>query len=98
MKRKKFLLLRVLVFTSIFLFSPAYIDYQELIQVDFLSPGTKYEDRDIEDFSLAKQLNFTIGSNLLVFFRLPENNLFDPPTGLSLQIPSPGQKPFTLRC
>ena len=98
MKRKKLLLLRVLVFASIFLFSPSYIDYQGLTEVDFLSPGMRYEDRDIEDFSLDSHLNFTIGSSLLPTFPLLGNNFSDPPTGIYLQILSLGQKPFTLRC
>jgi hypothetical protein len=88
----------VLVVASIFLFSPAYIDYQELIEAGFLSSGTRYEDRDIEDFSLDKQLNFTIGSSLLPFFSLLGNNFLASSTGLYLQIPLLGQKPFTLRC
>ena len=98
MKREKPSFLMVLVIASISLFSPVYIDYQVLIEADFLSSGTRYEGRDIEDFSLDKQQNSTIGSSLLSIFSPPENNLFDSPTGLSLQIPSPGQKPITLRC
>lgn len=99
MKRKKSSLLSVLVFTSIFLFSPAYIDFREFKEADFLSAGEKYEDRDLEDFSVDKQLNFKIESSSFSTFSRPGNNLFDSISGLSfLQIPSSDKKPGTLRC
>ena len=98
MKRKELSLLRVLVFTSIFLFSPVYLDYGDLIEDDFLSSEMGFEDRDIEVVSIDKQLNFTIRSNHLPIFPLRGNSLFYSPTEFSLQTPSPCQKPFTLRC
>ena len=99
MKRKKPSLLSVLVFTSIFLSSPAYIDFQELIEAHFLSARGRYEDRDVEDFSVDKQLNFKIESSSFSTFSRPGNNLFDSLSGLSfLPIPSSDQKPGTLRC
>jgi hypothetical protein len=98
MKRKSASIFRVLVIAFIFLFTPAYIDYQELTEVDFLSFGEKYEDRDVEDFSLDKQLNFTIGSSPFSIFSQLGNGLLASLTSLSLQLPSLDQKPFTLRC
>ena len=98
MKRKESSPLRVLFFALLFLFSPAYIDYQELIEDDFLSSGMRFEDRDIEDFSFDKQLNFTIGLSFLSVYSLLGNNFFDSSTGLYLQIPPLAQEPFALRC
>jgi hypothetical protein len=88
----------VLVIAFLFLFSPAYNDYQQLIEADFLSSGEKYKDRDVEDFALDKQLNSIIDSGLFSFMSLVENNLFASITGPSLQIASSESKPFTLRC
>ena len=98
MKRKRSSIFGSLVIISIFLFSPAYIDYQVLIEADFLSSGEKYEDRDVEDFLLDKQLNFIVQSSPMPTFSRPGNNLSDPLIGLSWQIPSSDQKPVTLRC
>jgi len=97
-KRKPSSIFGVLVIISIFLFVPSCIDYTVLIEADLLSSGEKYEDQDAEDFSLDKQLNFTINSSPLSIFSLWENNLFHSLTGLALQIPSSDQKPLTLRC
>jgi hypothetical protein len=97
-KRKPSSIFGSLVIISIFLFVPSSIDYTVLIEVDLLSPGEKYEDRDVEDFLLDKQLNFTIDSSPLSIFSLRENNLFESLTGPALQVPSADQKPLTLRC
>ena len=98
MKSKKLSLLRVLVLAVIFLFSPSYIDYEELIEVDFISSRMRFEDRDIEDFSFDKQLNFTIGLSFLSVYSPLGNNFFDSSTGIYLQIPPLAQDPFILRC
>ncbi len=87
-----------LVIISIFLFVPSCIDYAVLMEADLLSSGEKYEDRDVEDLLLDKQLNFTIDPSPLSIFSLRENNLFDSLTRLALQIPSSDQKLLTLRC
>jgi hypothetical protein len=96
-KRKPSSIFVVLVII-LFLFSPSLIDYQVLIEGDFLSSGEKYEDRDLEDFSLDKQLDLAVESSLLSIFSLLGKNLSDLFTGFSLQIPSPAQKPLPLRC
>ncbi len=98
MKKKSSSIFGILAITFLFLFSPAYIVYQQLIEVDFLSSGEKYEDRDMEDFSFDKQLNLISDSGPFSFFSLLENNLFASITRLSFQIPSSDPKPFTLRC
>jgi hypothetical protein len=97
-KRRPSSIFGILAIAFLFLFSPAYIDYQGLIEADFLSSGAKYEDRDVEDFSLDKQLNLIIDLSPFSFSSFLGNNLFVSPTDLSLQIPSSDQKPFTLRC
>jgi hypothetical protein len=97
-KRKSSSILRVLVIAFLFLFSPAYIDYQELIEADFLSSGEKYEDRDAEDFSFDKQLNLITNSSPFSIFLLLSSNLFDSLTDPSSPIPSSDPKSFTLRC
>jgi hypothetical protein len=97
-KRKRSSFFGSLVIISIFLFSPSYIAYEELIEADFLSSGKKYEDRDAENFSLDKQPNLTIDSSPSSISSLRGNNLLDLLTGLSLQIPLSDQKPVTLRC
>ncbi len=98
MKRKSFLISGILVIAFIFLFSPAYIAYQQLIEVDFLSCGEKYEDRDMEGLSLDKQLNLISDSGPFSSFSLLAHNLFASIARLSFQIPSSESKPFTLRC
>jgi hypothetical protein len=97
-KRKASSILGFLAIISIFLFAPAYIDCEEFIEADFLFLRTKYEDQAIENFSLDKQLNFTIVSGSLSIFSFRGDNPFDSFTGLSLQILSSDQKPLTLRC
>jgi hypothetical protein len=97
-KRKRSSILGALVTIAIFLFSSSYINYQEFIEADFLSSGQKYEDRDVEDFSPDKQLNFIAQSSPMLTFSRPGNNLSDSLIGLSCQIPSSDQKPVTLRC
>jgi hypothetical protein len=87
-----------LVIISFFLFSPSYIDYQKLIEADFLSSGKKYEDRDVENFSIDKQPNLIIAPSPPSILSLRGNNLFASLTDLSLQIPSSEQKPVALRC
>jgi hypothetical protein len=97
-KGKPSSILLVLVITSFFLFSPSFMDFQELIESDFPSSRAKYEDRDIENFSFDKRLDLTVEPSLSAIFSLLENNLSDSCTGLSLQLPSPAQKAVTLRC
>ena len=98
MKRKRLLIFRFLGIILLFLFVPTYIDYEELIEADFPSSKAKYRVQDIEDFSLDKQLNFTIVSGLSSIFSLSGNKSFYPVLGLALQTPISDQKPFTLRC
>ena len=98
MKRKRISILGFLGLISLFLFVPAYLDYEELTEVDLLSPNAKYEDQAREDFSIDKQLNFAIVSGLPSIFSLPGNNPFDSLIGFSLQTRCSDQKPLTLRC
>lgn len=98
MKGKPSSIFGILAIAFLFLFSPAYIDFQQLIEADFLSSGKKYEDRDVEDFSVDKQMNLIIDSSSFSFFSLVKNHLSASITGLSLQIPSSDPKPLTLRC
>lgn len=98
MKRKRFLIFRFLGIIFLFLFVPAYIDYEELTEADFPSSEAKYEAQAIEDFSLDKQLNFTIVSGLTSICSLSGNKSFYSVIGLALQTPISDQKPFTLRC
>ena len=98
MKRQLASVIGILAIAVLFLFSSAYIDYQQLIEADFLSSGKKYEDRDVEDFSVDKQLNLSIDSSPFSFFLLQANNLFASVIGPSFQIPSSDPKTFTLRC
>jgi hypothetical protein len=97
-KRKPSSIFGVLVIILFFLSSPSFIDYQKLLESDFLSSGKKYEDRDIEDFSIDKQLNFIVQSSPMPPFSLLGNNLYNSLIDLSWQIPSFDQKPVTLRC
>ncbi len=98
MKRKSPSNFGVFVVAFLFLFTPAYIDFQELTEADLLSPGKKYEDPAVEDFSLEKQLNFTIASSPLSIFSLLGNGLPASLTSLTLQIPCFDHKSFILRC
>ncbi len=98
MKRKPSSIFGILVIAFLFLFSPAYIDFQQLIEADFLSSGKKYEDRDVENFSLDKQVNLVIDSTPFSFFSLLENYFLTSITGLSLEISSSGPQPLALRC
>lgn len=98
MKRKRSSIFGSLVIISIFLFVPSCIDYVVLIEADLVSSGEKYEDRDVDDFLLDKQLGFAVELSPLSIFSLTENNLFNSLTLLALQIPSSDQKPVTLRC
>ena len=98
MKRKPSSIFGGLVVILFFLFTPSFIDYQELIEADFLSTGEEYEDPDIGDFSLDKQLDFAAELSPLSIFPFRENNLFDSLTGLVSQIHSSDQKPVTMRC
>lgn len=98
MKRKQLSIFGFLGIISLFLFVPAYIDYEEITEADFLSPTAKYEDQAIEDYSLDRQMNFTIASGSLSVSSFRGNNPFDSFTGLSLQILSRDQKSLTLRC
>jgi len=97
-KRKPSSILGVLVIILFFLFTPSFIDCQELIEDNFLSSGETYADPDREDFSFDKQLDSAVELSPLSIFSLRENNLFDSLTGLALQIPASDQKPFTLCC
>jgi hypothetical protein len=97
-KRNRSSIFGVLAIILFFLFTPSFIDYQELIEADFLSTGEDFEDPDIGDFSLDKQLDFAVEISPLSIFSLRENNLFDSLTGLALQISPSNQKLFTLRC
>ena len=90
MKRKPSSIFVVLVIGLFFLLLPSFIGYQELV--------VKYEDRDIEDFSLDKHLDLAVESTLLSIFSLLRNNLSDSFTGLALQIASAAQKRLPLRC
>lgn len=98
MKRKRSSILGLLGIISIFLLAPAYIDCEEFIKADFLFPVAKYEDQAIEDSSLNTQMTFIIVSGSLSIFSFRGDNPFDSLTGLSLQILSSDEKPFTLRC
>jgi hypothetical protein len=97
-KRKSPPIFGFLGILSIFLFAPAYIDCEEFIEADFLFPVAKYEDQAIEDSSLNTQMTFIIVSGSLSIFSFRGDNPFDSLTGLSLQILSSDEKPFTLRC
>lgn len=97
MKRKPSSIFGVLVIILFFLFTPSFIDYQELIEADFLSTGVEYEDPDIGDFSLDKQLDLAADLSPLSIFSRRDNNLFDSLTSLAMQIPSSDQKPI-MRC
>jgi hypothetical protein len=97
-KRKPSSIFGVLVIISIFLFVPSCIDYTVLIEADLLSSGEKYEDRDVEDILLDKQLNFIVQSIPIPAFSRPGDTLSDSIIDLSWQIPSSDQKSVTLRC
>ena len=98
MKRKPSSIFVVLVIGLFFLLLPSFIGYQEGIEGYFFLSVVKYEERDIEDFSLDKHLDLAVESALLSIFSFLRNNLSDSFTGLALQIASAAQKPLPLRC
>ena len=96
MKRKSSLAFGILAIAFLFLFTPAYIDFQDLIDADFLPSGENYEDPDIEDISTDGQETLIVDSG--PFFCPLESILFSPIKGVPFQIPSSYKNSFTLRC
>jgi hypothetical protein len=78
--------LGILAVAFLFLSSSAYIDYQQSMEADFLSAGKRYEDRDMDDFSLIRQFDFAITSNSFSIFSLLRDNL---PASLTIKKVNP---------
>ncbi len=87
-------------FISLFLvFCPAYLQYNDLIEIDFLSPGPSFENSDSENLTADQHYKFNLG--LPVFS--PDTIFADcSPLGEPLQLGFPilslVQPIFVLRC
>ena len=97
MERKAVLKIKLTLIACLFLFVPAYADYEVLTELDFLSDTVKFETRDLEDYPVDKQLNVTMDSSPFPSsFSLPENRdvfFFNLPSEFSLSYES-----IHLRC
>jgi len=98
MERNSTSILPALVTAFLFLFTPACIDYQELTEVELLSLGQRFENREVEDFSFDEHLVLTIGPNRLSIWSPFVNRLLAALTGFSLQTWFSDQQLSCLRC
>ena len=98
MKRNSTSIIPALVTAFLFLFIPACIDYQELTEVELLSLGQRFENRELEDFSFDEYLVSTVGPNRFSIWSPLGNGLLAALTGFSLQTWFSDQQMSSLRC
>lgn len=95
---KKNRLFFFLILVTSFLLPSSYAGYNDIIEADFLTHGTKYEAQDMEDLVCDKQNVVAVISHALSTFIFIQDLFFGPLSGFSFPTPLTHSISSVLRC
>ena len=98
MKRDRLFSLIILGVSCLFPFSCAYAQYNDLLEADFLTIGTKYEAADIENLVVDKHNLMGLTPLLVSIFLYPEENFSGPYWDFPPSTPPNHPASSVLRC